>query len=129
EAGQLPRKLCAVHPRFGTPAVAIGVYLLVCFVVSVSGSFRQLLIISSSGTLLLYIICCLGLLRLRARKIAMPAEPFRAPGGSFLPLIAAVIMVWMLTTLEWKELAAVAGLALVSGFVYWLIEHKRATAA
>ena len=46
-----------------------------------------------------------------------------------MPLTAAVIMVWMLTTLEWKELAAVTGLAIVSGFVYWLIEHKRAMAS
>ncbi|PWU12299.1 MAG: amino acid permease [Verrucomicrobia bacterium] len=126
EAGQLPRKLSAVHPRFGTPAVAIVVYLLTCFLVSVSGSFRQLLIISSSGTLLLYIICCLGLLRLRARNIAMAGEPFRAPGGTLLPLAAAAIMVWMLTTLEWKELAAATGLVLVSAVVYWFIEHKRA---
>jgi amino acid transporter len=124
ESGQLPRKLCTVHPRFGTPAVAIGVYSLLCFLVSVSGSFRQLLIISSSGTLLLYIICCLGLLRLRALNIAMAGEPFRAPGGSFPPLIATAIMVWMLTTLEWKELAAATGLVLVSGFVYWRIGHK-----
>jgi hypothetical protein len=46
-----------------------------------------------------------------------------------VPLIVAIIMVWMLTTLEWKELAAVKGLSLVSGFVYWLIEHKRRMAA
>jgi hypothetical protein len=59
----------------------------------------------------------------------MAGTPFRATGGSFVPLTAAVIMVWMLTTLEWKELAAVTGLAIVSGFVYWLIEHKRAMAA
>ena len=29
-----------------------------------------------------YLICCLGLLRLRARNIAMEGKPFRAPGGA-----------------------------------------------
>lgn len=118
ESGQLPRLLAVVHPRFGTPAVAIGSYACLCFVIAVSGSFRQLVIIASSGTLLLYLICCLGLLRLRARNIAMAGEPFHAPGGPIVPLAASAIMVWMLMTLDWKELAAAGGLVFVSGAVY-----------
>ncbi len=123
EAGQLPRELALVHPRFGTPAIAIGTYACLCFVVALSGSFRQLVIIASSGTLVLYLICCLGLLRLRARNIAMAGEPFRAPGGPFVPLAASAIIVWMLTTLEKKELAAAAGLVIVSGAVYGICER------
>src|SRR5882724_2366266 len=125
EAGQLPRELAVVHSRFGTPAIAIGTYAGICFVVALSGSFRQLVIIASSGTLLLYLICCLGLLRLRARHIAMAGEPFRAPGGPFVPLAASAIIVWMLTTLERKELAAAAGLVIVSGAVYGICERIR----
>src|SRR5207253_9814723 len=71
EAGQLPRKIAFVHPRFGTPAAAIGTYACLCFIVALSGSFRQLVIIASSGTLLLYLICCLGLLRLRSCNTAI----------------------------------------------------------
>ncbi len=123
EAGQLPRKLAAVHPRFGTPAIAIGTYACLCLVIALTGSFRQLVIIGSSGTLVLYLICCLGLLRLRAREIAMAGEPFRAPGGAFVPLVASAIIVWMLTTLERKELVAAAGLVIVSGAVYGIWER------
>jgi amino acid transporter len=124
-AGQLPGKLAAVHARFGTPAVAILSYCALCLVVALSGSFRQLVIVSSSGTLLLYLICCLGLLRLRSRNIAMAGEPFHAPGGPFVPLTASAIIVWMLTTLEWKELAAAAALVILSGLAYALWERKR----
>jgi amino acid transporter len=123
ESGQLPSKLAAVHPRYGTPAVAIGAYSCMCFLVALTGSFRQLVIISSSGTLLLYLICCLGLLRLRARNIAMAGEPFRAPGGALLPLLASAIIVWMLTTLEQKELAAAALLVILSGAIYGIREQ------
>jgi amino acid transporter len=126
ECGQLPRMLAEVHPRFGTPAMAIGSYSCLCFVMALSGSFRQLAIIASSGVLLLYLICCLGLLRLRARNIAMAGEPFRAPGGPFVPLAASAIIVWMLTTLEWKELAAAAALVIGSGAVYGICESARA---
>ena len=126
ESGQLPRKLAAVHPRFGTPAVAIGCYSFLCFGIAVSGSFEQLVIIASSGTLFLYLICCLGLLRLRALDIAMAGEPFRAPGGAFVPIAASILIVWMLATLEWRELAATGVVVLASGIVYGVAERGKA---
>jgi amino acid transporter len=118
ERNQLPHALAAVHPRFKTPAVAIGVYALLCAAVAWSGSFRTLVVLSTSGTLLLYLICCLSLLRLRARNIATAGPPFRAPGGSFVPLAASSIILWMLSTLAWNELAAATSLVIVSGVVY-----------
>ena len=121
----MPRKLAVVHPRFGTPIASIVAYSSVCFLAAISGSFRELVIVSSSGTLILYLICCIGLLRLRARNVAMEGVPFRAPGGILVPLLASVIMVWMLTMLEWKELLAAAGLVVIAGVVYWICERKK----
>ena len=66
ERRQLPRVLASVHPRFKTPAVAVRAYAVMCAFVAWSGSFRQLIIVATSGTLVLYLICCLGLFRLRA---------------------------------------------------------------
>jgi APA family basic amino acid/polyamine antiporter len=120
QKGQLPRQLASIHPRFGTPAWAIGVYASVCAVLALTGSFRQLLIISSSGTLILYAICCLGVLRLRAKGIATEGEPYRAPGGPFVPLLATVIIIWMLSTLTKWELLAAVGVAGVAALVYTL---------
>jgi basic amino acid/polyamine antiporter, APA family len=120
ERGQLPRALSVIHPRFGTPTASIVTYTILCAVVAWTGSFRQLVIIASSGTLLMYLICCLGLLRLRAKNIAMDGEPFHAPGGSFVPIAASAIIVSMLTTLEWRELIAAFTLVAASGTVYWL---------
>jgi hypothetical protein len=54
------------------------------------------------------------------KRIAMDGEPFHAPGGSFVPLAASAIIVWMLTTLEWRELAAAIALVAVSGTGYWI---------
>ena len=116
--GQLPGVLAAAHPKFGTPAVAIIAYAVATAGIACTGSFQPLVIIASSGTLVLYLITCLGLLRLRARNVAMDGEPFRAPGGWFVPLAASAIIVWMLSTLKWQELAAVVALTAVSGAVY-----------
>ena len=125
ERRQLPSALAAVHPRFKTPAIAIGVYALMCATVALSGSFRQLVIVSTSGTLVLYLICCVGLLRLRARGVATAGPPFRAPGGSLVPLAASAIILWLLSTLAWVELAAAMFLVVVSGVVYALQERGR----
>jgi amino acid transporter len=123
--GQLPGVLAAVHPRFKTPAVAVGTYAAACALVGWSGSFRQLVIVGTSGTLLLYLICCLGLLRLRARKIAAFGPPFRSPGGAFVPLAASGIIVWMLSTLQWTELTAAALLVVLSGAAYSMQARRR----
>ncbi|HZI81780.1 MAG TPA: APC family permease [Vicinamibacterales bacterium] len=125
DRGQLPRALAAVHPRFKTPAIAIGVYALMCAAVALSGSFRQLVIVSTSGTLVLYLMCCLGLLRLRARNVATAGPPFRAPGGSLVPLAASAIILWLLSTLAWVELASAIVLVVVSGGAYALQERWR----
>ncbi len=122
--GQLPRSLAAVHSRYDTPARAVIAYSALCLLLAVSGSFRQLAILSSSGMLLLYLICCLAVLRLWGRQVSMAGEPFRAPGGPFAPLAASAIIVWMLATLEWKELIAAGGLVLVSGGVYRIREAR-----
>jgi hypothetical protein len=80
-----------------------------------------------SGTLVLYLICCLGLLRLRRRDVAMDGQPFRAPGGPFVPAAAAGIILWLLSTLKLEELLAIAALIVVSGLTYAVVQGRRAT--
>src|SRR5918994_646837 len=115
---QLPRKLAFVHPRFGTPAVAVAAYACLCATLALSGSFRQLVVIAASGTLLLYLICCLGVLKLRARNVQTDGAPFKVPGGPLVPLAASAIIIWMLTTLTLQELLILLGFVVVSGVVY-----------
>ena len=87
ERRQLPRGLAAVHPRFKTPAIAVGVYALMCaksrcLVRSGSSSFS-----APPGRW-----WCTDLLSRPAsasrRSVATAGPPFRAPGGSFVPLAA-----------------------------------------
>lgn len=126
EARQLPRWFATVHPRHGTPTVAIAGYAAFSFVLAASGSFRELVIIATSGTLALYLMNCLAVLRLRARGVAQAGEPFRAPGGVAVPLLAAAVILWLLSTLAWSELGASAGLISVSAVVYAGVEWRRA---
>jgi APA family basic amino acid/polyamine antiporter len=107
--------VASVHPRFGTPWIAIIVYAVVCAALALSGTFNQLAVISSSGTLILYFICCLGVLRLRAHKVALEGAPFVAPGGPVVPILAVGVIIWMLWSLTTREqLAAVVFVAVVA---------------
>jgi basic amino acid/polyamine antiporter, APA family len=125
ERQQLPRALAAVHPRLKTPATAIVVYALLTAGVATSGSFRQLVVLSTSGTLLLYLIGCLGVLRLRARNVAAFDTHFRAPGGPLVPLAASGIIVWLLSTLSRTELLATFAVAAASAAAYAVVERRR----
>jgi basic amino acid/polyamine antiporter, APA family len=129
ERRQLPRVLAHVSPRSKSPAVAIGVYAAACAILACTGSFRQLVIAATSGTLLLYLICCVAVLPLRARGVATHGAPFVAPGGTFVPLAASAIILWMLSTLTSLELASAVGLVIVSAIVYAVREQFAARAA
>jgi basic amino acid/polyamine antiporter, APA family len=116
--GQLPRPIAAIHPRYGTPAVAIIVYSAIGALLALSGTFKQLLTVASAGTLIVYFICCLGVLRLRARNIVSDGAAFRVPFGPVIPLSACAIIVWLLTTLSPAEWVAAAAFILVVGCAY-----------
>lgn len=117
-AGQLPRFLGRLHPRFGTPVVAIWLYSAVVILVALSGTFQQIAVLAVAGTLAAYLMCCLGVLRLRSQGLAGDGAPFVAPGGWFAPVAAAVMIIWLLTTLAPRELTATLGFVIVVGGIY-----------
>lgn len=118
-AGQLPRVLGSVHRRFATPAVAIGCYAAAVIIAAASGSFRQIAVLAVSGTLVLYLICCLGVLRLRAKGITDSPAPFVAPGGPVVPIAAVAIILWLLTTLALREMVATLVFVIVAALLYY----------
>ncbi|RYG57652.1 MAG: APC family permease [Alphaproteobacteria bacterium] len=125
EARQLPRMFARVHPRYETPAVAIVVYATVAFILAISGTFRELVILATSGTLILYLMCCLGVLRMRAKRVAMAGPPFIAPGGPIVPLAASALILVLLWTLSWRELMASMVAVAVSATIYFFLEKRK----
>ena len=61
--------------------VAIILYAVLVVVVTASGTFRQIAVLATAGTLLLYLIACLSVLRLRTKGVAGNGTPFVAPGA------------------------------------------------
>jgi basic amino acid/polyamine antiporter, APA family len=92
----IPKWFAHVHPRFRTPDVAIITYAVIGFALSFSSTFQKLAVLSNMAVLLLYILCCLAALELSRRDVRSDGAPFRFPGASLIPVLAIVVIIWVL---------------------------------
>lgn len=130
--GLLPKFLSNVHPKFFTPHLAIIVYSALGFLFAVFGVFKQLIILSSAATLLIYLGVVLSTIRLRSKKMANSERSFTIPGGIIVPLLATAIIIWLLSHLTILELEGtlifIVALSLIY-FVMRFIKNKRSAIA
>jgi amino acid transporter len=126
-AGQMPSWVGYVHPQRRTPVAAIILYAVLVVIVTASGTFRQIAVLATAGTLLLYLIACLSVLRLRTKGVAGNGTPFVAPGGAVVPLAASAIIVWLLSTLARNELVATLVFVAVAAVVYAIVHRPART--
>ena len=120
----LPSWLGRVDPRFNTPAAAIITYCVVCALLAISGTFKALAILAAASTLVMYLATAIAVLVLRRRQVTVGKPPFVIPGGPVVPVIAAVTIVAVLSTLAWRELAAI-GVMLAASSVPFAWRYAR----
>ncbi len=97
--GLMPKILGRVHPKFFTPHIAILFYASLGFLFAISGGFKQLAVIATASTLLIYLGVVLSTLKLRKNNSAPSEKTFRVPGGMIIPLLATCAIIWLLTGL------------------------------
>jgi APA family basic amino acid/polyamine antiporter len=91
---QLPEKLRQVHPRFGTPYIAIVVFSLIAVVIVLPGETELLATMYSFGAMLSFTVAHVSVIQLR-RRFPDQERPWMPPAnfswrGSLLPLTAIV---------------------------------------
>ena len=118
--GFIPKWFARVHPRFRTPYVAIITYAAIAFALSYSSTFQRLAVLSNMAVLLLYIMCCLAALVLRKRDVRTDGAPFNFRGGSFIPVAAVIVIVWILAHATGDEFAITALALVVASVLYFL---------
>jgi amino acid transporter len=84
--GLLFRPLGRVHPRFGTPHVAIAVYALLAQVFVWSRTFEQLIVSFVLGTWPWLALAVAAVMVLRRRRPDL-VRPYRTPGYPLVPLV------------------------------------------
>ena len=122
-------KLAEVHPRFGTPAVAVIAGSAWAMVLAVSGTFEQLYTYVVLSSWIFFVLGAAALFLYRRRRPDAP-RPFRTPGYPVTPalfILAAVAVV--VSTLAAKPTQGAIELAiLATGVPAYFIWRRRSAA-
>lgn len=124
ERGDLPAFLAKVHPETGAPLAAIGLTWLATLVLTLSGSFQQLLVIGVLARFAQYIPTTLAVLVLRRRADYDPDAGYQIPLGPVVPIITLALCAWLLLNTDPKKLAF-GGLALLLGVPFYFLARRR----
>lgn len=130
--GFLPAPLASVHEHFRTPHIAIVAQTVITVIVAVSGSFEKLAVIANGTVLLAYAGCCAAAMQLRRRGVQQSGTPFRVPFAALVPVLALLVIAWMLTSLsftEWRWMLGIVVIALAVFAVTMPSRRARASAA
>jgi APA family basic amino acid/polyamine antiporter len=120
----LPAQIAAVNQRYHTPATAIVIHAVVACVCAITGTFERLAVLSVLSLLIVYLACCLAVLRLRKRT----SEGFQVPGGPVIPVLASMIMLWLIlhaTYAEFFWVGVMIALASVAYFITVNVTQRR----
>lgn len=124
EDGLLPAAFGKVDPVRRTPAMAIIWYTVLSAALALSGTFSVLALVSASGTLMIYLICSLGVVRLRQKGIRAEEEPFVLPGGPAIPVLTGLAIIALLASLTAKELLALVGVVVICAIPYFIRKRR-----
>jgi APA family basic amino acid/polyamine antiporter len=116
-------RLAQVHPKFGTPAIAIVVTAIWSAVLVLSGSFEQLLTYVVFMSWLWFALAALAIFAYRRREPDAP-RPFRTPGYPLTPILFVLAaMVIVINTVVAQPVQALVGLGLalvgVPAYFWW----------
>lgn len=110
DTGDLPSALSRMHPRFGTPHLAILVTTVITAVLGAFFTYRELVGFSNVTVVFQYALTCLAVPVLRRRGYV---SRFRVPFGSVIPALGAIGSVGLLYGSSLGELVwAVAGITI-----------------
>lgn len=122
-----------VHPKYHTPAVSLMVQAVWAAILTLTGSYSQLLDYVVFAVVLFYILTIAGIFRLRRTRPEAP-RPYRAWGYPVLPLLyiafAAFLELTLLTNRQ-KAFQSFAGLSIVAMgipvYYFWRRREYRMT--
>ena len=122
QRGDLPTLLGAVHPRWRTPDVSIGVFAVLLWGFAQFASFSWNVTLSSVTRVVYYAGICAAVPMLRRKQPG--AAAFRVPGGLTLPVLGVAICALLLTRIDFgKSLILLATIAVA--LLNWALVRDR----
>ena len=123
----LPSPLALVSEKYHTPYAAILLHATLCLIFAVTGTFASLLVLATLATMIVYLICCLATIKLQRMNVRSEgAIPFRVPGGPVFPVLASLVVIWLMTSSTRQEFIAIAAMLVVETLLYLLMRSRLA---
>lgn len=118
--GILPSAIATVHPRFRTPSTAIAVHAVVAASLAITSGFGRLVLLTNLATLSMYLLCVAASFELQRRNVQAGGTPFAVPGGPFVPVLATMVIVWLLWHATRQEFVLEAIVLAIATVLYLL---------
>jgi len=118
--GLLPRVFSDVHPKFRTPWHCNLIFMIFVSLLSGFLPISKLGHMTSIGTLLAFVIVCIGIMVMRHTRPDLP-RPYRTPLVPLVPVLGIVVCLAMMASLNvetWYRLVIWLGIGLIIYFTY-----------
>lgn len=117
EQRDLPAVFEKTHPKFKTPYVAIIATSVVILILTIQSSFLTAVAIATITRLVVYATTCLALPVFRRRPNMPQPSPFEAPLGVAASVMSLVLIVWLLTQVDFAKEGLAILIAAILGLV------------
>jgi amino acid transporter len=117
----LPPQLAKVHTRFESPHLAIVACAVLAGLLALPFDYRALIGMSNVAVAVQYLATCLAVPVLRRRN--PNATGFRVPLGPVLPMLGALVSLWVFTEANGEELIWAGG-SMLAGIVVVLLSRR-----
>ena len=114
----MPAFLARLHPRFHTPWLAILTHAVLAWALASIGSFGVLVLLANVAVLVGYLLCCVAAIELRRRNVQTAGRPFVLPGGPLVPVVACVVLLWLLSHATAQEFLVTGGALVVAALLF-----------
>jgi len=118
--GVLPGVLGRVHPRTHAPYVAIICYTGIAALLAVTGTFAELVVMSTLTVAVIYLGSCAAVWVLVRRGAAAATEARASPWLRVAAITGIASMIVVMALASWTEIGGLAVLLALSGLVYGL---------
>ncbi len=127
ESSSLPQILSCVHPRTGTPWVAVILVTALCMAFVSLQDISFVANVNNFTVFLTFIVINAALIRLRYRK-PEAVRPFRVPFSwgklPILPVLGIAVNVFMMLQLSWSVIVLGAGLTVLGGVAAHFLDRS-----
>ncbi len=120
----LPAWFGVIHPRYKTPLNSILFYAVLGLVLALSGSFIWLAVVSTLARLLSYILGVAALPVLE-KRIEKTEGQFHLPGGYFIPALALLLCLWLVSFASMTAWLTTAGFFALGSVLYLASSRRR----